>query len=58
MDVDGSYTHSKYVFLREAGEQVSLPQDPSPPLTGWKQVTETAYRDLASSIPQVTSGTK
>ena len=56
MDVDGSYTHRKYVSLREAGEQVLLPPDPSPPLAGWKQVTEANYKDFAGSIPQVTSG--
>jgi len=56
VDVDGSYTHRKYVSLREAGEQVLLPTDPPPPLTGWKQVTEATYKDLAGCIPQVTFG--
>ena len=39
VDVDGSYLYRKYVPLTEAGEQVSLPGHPSPPLTGWKSVT-------------------
>ena len=56
MDVDGSYTHRKYLSLREAGEQVLLLTDPPPPLAGWKQVTEGTYKDLAGRIPQVTSG--
>ena len=56
MDVDGSYTHRKYLSLREAGEQVLLPTDPHPPLAGWNQVTEGTYKDLAGCIPQVTSG--
>lgn len=56
VDVDGSYIHRKYVSLREAGEQVLLPADPPPPLTGWKEVTEATYEDLAGCIPQVTSG--
>ena len=56
MDVDGSYIHWKYVSLREAGEQVSLPRDPPPPLAGWKEVTEATYEALAGCVPQVTSG--
>ena len=51
VDVDGSYIHRKYVSLREAGEQVLLPQDPPPPPKGWKQVTEETHKDLAGCIP-------
>ena len=56
MDVDGSYTHRKYECLKEAGEQVLMPSNPPPPLTGWKQVTGANFKDIARSIPQVTSG--
>ena len=56
VDVDGSYLYRKYVPLTEAGEQVSLPGHPSPPLTGWKSVTEGTYQTIAPSIPPVTSG--
>ena len=56
MDVDGSYTHRKYVCLKEAGAQVLMPSNPPPPLTGWKQVTDANFKDIAPSIPQVTSG--
>ena len=56
MDVDGSYTHRKYECLKEAGEQVLMPSNPPPPLTGWKKVTDANFKDIARSIPQVTSG--
>ena len=41
----------------EAREQVSLLALPSVPMTGWKAITEDTYKDIASSIPPVTSGT-
>ena len=56
MDVDGSYTYRKCVCLKEAGEQVLMPSNSPPPLTGWKQVTDANFKDIAPSIPQVTSG--
>ena len=56
VDVDGSYLYRKYESLTEAGEQVSLPGHPSPPLAGWKSVTEETYQSIAPSIPPVTSG--
>ena len=56
VDVDGSYLYRKYVALTEAGEQVSVPGIPPPPLTGWKCVTEDTYQTIACSIPSVTSG--
>ncbi|KAL5505774.1 hypothetical protein EMCRGX_G007270 [Ephydatia muelleri] len=56
VDVDGSYTHRKYECLKEAGEQVLMPSNPPPPLTGWKHVTDAKFKDIARSIPQVTSG--
>ena len=31
VDVDGSYTHRKYVCLKEAGAQVLMPSNPPPP---------------------------
>eukprot|EP00731_Ephydatia_muelleri_P022006 Em0014g597a len=55
VDVDGSYTHRKYECLKEAGEQVLMPSNPPPPLTGWKQVTDANFKYIARSIPQVTS---
>ena len=56
VDVDGSYLYRKYVSLTEAGEEVSIPAFPSPPLAGWKSVTEDTYQTIAPSIPPVTSG--
>ena len=57
VDVDGSYLYRKYVSLKEAGKQVSMPiAHPSPPLVGWKSVTEDTYQSIASCIPTVTSG--
>ena len=40
----------------EAREQVSLLALPSVPMAGWKAITEDTYKDIASSIPPVTSG--
>ena len=56
VDVDGSYTHKKYLSLTDAGLQVLLPQPPCPPLAGWQSVKETTHQSVATSIPQVTSG--
>ena len=58
MDVDGSYAYGKYFSMQEAGMNVDLPPAPSPPLAGWTAITETSYKDLATQIPQVTSGRK
>ena len=43
-------------MLKEAGAQVLMPSNPLPPLTGLKQVTDAKFKDIAPSIPQVTSG--
>lgn len=51
-----AHTFIGNVSLREAGEQVLLPPDLSPPVAGWKQVTEANYKDFAGCKPQVTSG--
>ena len=56
VDVDGAYLYRKYVALTEAGEQVSTPAIPHPPLPGWKSVTEDTYQTIPCSIPPVTSG--
>ena len=56
MDVDGSYLYRKYRSLVESGETVALPSCPSPPITGWKSVTEDSYRSIAPSVPHVTAG--
>ena len=53
VDVDGSYTHRTYECLKEAGEQVLMPSNPPSPLSGWKQVTDANFKDIARSIPQV-----
>ena len=37
-----------------AEEQVLMPSNPPPPLTGWKLVTDANFKDIARSIPQVT----
>ena len=55
VDVDGSILTGNEC-LKEAGEQVLMPSNPPPPLTGWKQVTDANFKDIAHSIPQVTSG--
>ena len=39
-----------------AEEQVLMPSNPPPLLTGWKLVTDANFIDIARSIPQVTSG--
>ena len=49
-DVDGTYIYRKFVSHTEAGEQVSLPGHPSPPLAGWNSVM------IVPVTPPVTSG--
>ena len=56
VDVDGSYLYRKYRSLTDAGKQVALSACPSPPISGWRSVTEDTYRTIAPSIPLVTSG--
>ena len=55
VDLDGSYLYRKYESLKNAGEQVSLPADPSPPLAGWKSVKEETYQAIAPSLPLATA---
>ena len=56
VDVDGSYVYRKYKSLVDAGECFALPPCPSPPLSGWKVVTEENHLTIAPSIPPVTQG--
>ena len=56
VDVDGSYLYKKYRSLVDAGQQVSLPAYPSPPISGWKSVTDVTHQAIAPSIPAVISG--
>ena len=56
VDVDGSYLYKKYKLLSEEGKQVALPEYISPPISGWKAITESNYQSFATVIPTVTSG--
>ena len=40
VDVDGSYIYRKYQRLVESGENVTQPDHPGPPPSGWKVVNE------------------
>ena len=57
VDVDGSYIYRKYQCLVESGENVTQPNHPGPPPSGWKVVNKNTYKDLIPSIPLVTTGT-
>lgn len=56
VDVDGSYLYRKYQRLTEAGVHVARLDLPSPPLTGWEQVTEDNVATLSLNVPRTTSG--
>ena len=56
IDVDGSYTHRKYQQMVASGISVANPGPPAKPLTGWEQVQESNYNEMAKKIPQVTHG--
>ena len=59
VDVDGSYLYilyKKYKLLSEEGKQVALLAYISPPISGWKAITESNYQSFATVIPTVTSG--
>ena len=56
VDVDGSYLYRKYKLLCDAGENVSLPPAPPPPISGWTTMTSENHLTLASSLPPVTHG--
>lgn len=57
VDVDGSYLYRKYEALMKAGEEVSLPSVPPPPISGWIVMSDDNYQSLAPTIPPVTQGT-
>ena len=57
VDVDGSYLYHKYQRLVESGKDVTQPDHPRSPPSGWKVVNERTYKDIAPSIPLVTTGT-
>ena len=44
------------MLLTEAGESVALPTSPSPPISGWKIITEENHRTIVLSVPCVTPG--
>ena len=51
----GSYTHRKCVSLKEAGEQVLMPQ--IHPSSCWLEESHRCkFKDIAHSIPHFTSG--
>ena len=56
VDVDGSYLYKKYRSLADAGNHVSLPSAPMPPISGWKVVTDNTYKEIVPTIHAVTSG--
>ena len=56
VDVDGSFLYRKYMSRLNAGEKVSEPGPPPPPLTDWKLVSGDTFKDVALHIPLVTSG--
>ena len=56
MDVDGSYVYRKYQQMVSSGIAASDPGPPPLPLTGWEQILETNYKDMAKKIPKVTHG--
>ena len=57
VDVDGSYLYRKYKTLTKAGEKVSLPSVPLPPISGWTTMSDENYMSLAPTMPPVTQGT-
>ena len=57
VDVDGSYLYRKYQRLVEYGKDATQPDHPRSPPSGWKVVNERTYKDIAPSIPLVTTGT-
>lgn len=56
VDVDGSYVYRKYQNMVSSGITVSDPGVPAIPLTGWEQITELNYKEMAKKIPKVTHG--
>ena len=58
VDVDGSYLHvyRKYHNMVSSGVSASDPGIPAVPLTGWEQITEVNYKEIAKKIPKVTHG--
>ena len=56
MDVDGSYMYRKKQQLSSAGFNVAVLPAPTPPLTGWEQVTSENSSTMSKNIPLVTPG--
>ena len=56
VDVDGSYMYRKKQQLRSAGFNVTGLPAPTPPLTGWEQVTSDNSATMSKNIPFVTPG--
>jgi len=56
VDVDGLYMYKKYQQITESGNSDVQLAQPDPPPSGWKVVDETTYKEVASTIPVVTSG--
>ena len=54
VNIDGSYLHRKYQNLVSSGITASDPGVPAMPLTGWEQITEGNYKEMAKRIPKVT----
>ena len=56
VDVDGSYMYRKKQQLSSAGFNVAVLPAPTPPLTGWEQVTSDNSATMSKNIPLVTPG--
>ena len=56
VDVDGSYLYRKYQNVVTSGISASDPGIPAVPLTGWEEITEVNYKEVAKKIPKVTHG--
>ena len=55
-DVDGSYIFRKQQRAIEAGIAISPMDGPTPPISGWEQLTTDNQKDISSKIPSVMPG--
>ena len=58
VDVDGTYMYRKQQRLTESGviNSMSSLNPPSPPLSGWEDLTGANVESIGPKIPVVTSG--
>ena len=56
VDVDGLYLYRKQQSLMQSSGIKVAPMDPpDPPLSGWKEVTDSNVKIIAPKVPLVTS---